>query len=98
MPRPISLVEKNGSKIFSITSVAHAGAGVAHLDQHILARRDVALAELARLRLADIGGADDELAAIGHGVARIDGKIDDHLLELVEIGFDRPEVVGLVEL
>ena len=41
---------------------------------------------------ADIGGAQRELAAIGHGVARVDHEIDDHLLELRDVGLDLPEV------
>ncbi len=55
------------------------------------------MAEAARFSLADIGSADGELAALGHRIARIDGEVDDHLLELMEIGPDRPEVARLVE-
>ena len=36
--------------------------------------------------------AHDDLAAVRHRVARIDDEIDDHLLELIEIGLDQPEI------
>ncbi len=39
--------------------------------------------------------AQRELAAERHGVARIDREIDDHLLELADVGLDRPEVAHL---
>ena len=34
----------------------------------------------------------DDAAALAHRVARIDDEVDDHLLELVEVGLDQPEV------
>ena len=48
MPRPTSFVEKNGSKIFSMTSGLHAGAGVGDLDHHVVAGGDPVLAEGAQ--------------------------------------------------
>src|SRR6185437_15666970 len=77
---------------------AHAGAGIAHFDQDIFAGGDMLLAELARGRLIDIGGADKELAAIRHGVARIDGEVPDNLLELMQVGLDGPEIAPGLEL
>ena len=38
-----------------------------------------------------IGGFDGELAAVGHRVARVDGDVDDGILELLRIGMDRPQ-------
>ena len=37
-------------------------------------------------------GADGELAAIRHRVARVDGEVHDHLFELDEVGLHRPEI------
>jgi hypothetical protein len=42
----------------------------------------------------DIGGAHIELAAVRHGVARIDREIDDDLLELGNVGLDRPQIAS----
>ena len=36
---------------------------------------------------SDIGGADGELAAARHGVARVDGQIHDDLLDLAGSAF-----------
>ena len=57
----------------------------------------MAQAQLARLQFAHIGRADGELAAVRHGVAGIDGEIDDDLLELMEVGLDRPQIARLIE-
>ncbi len=46
--------------------------------------RDVVLVEIR------VGGLDGEAAAVGHGVARVDGEVDDGVLELVGVGEDRP--------
>ena len=40
----------------------------------------------------------DELAAVRHGVARVDGEVHDHLLELVQVGLDRPDVAAVLDL
>ena len=45
-----------------------------------------------------IGGAQREPAAIGHGVARIDREIHDHLLELRDVDLDRPEIAPVHHL
>ena len=98
MPRPTSLVEKNGSKIFCITSGAMpVPVSLTSISTYSPGWHPV-LAERERLALGDIGGADDELTAIGHGVARIDREVDDHLLELMQVGLDGPEVAAAFEL
>ena len=76
----------------------HAGAGVAHFDQHVFAGLHAVLTEGEQVALGDIGGADRELAAVRHGVARIHRKIDDHLLELMQVRLHRPDVGAAVEL
>ena len=72
-----------------------AGAGVLDLDQHIFAERHPLVLERRALLGADIRRAQRELAAVRHGIARIDREIDDHLLELADVGLDRPEVAHL---
>ena len=47
---------------------------------------------------ADIGGAHRQRAAIRHGIARIDGEIDDHLLELVDVDLDQAEIAAMHDL
>ena len=53
-------------------------------------------------RAASLGGTlpvrIDELAAIRHGVAGIDREIDDHLLELVDVRLDEPQVAAVAEI
>src|SRR5262249_17383243 len=70
----------------------NAGAGILDLDEDILADRHAFILHLSALIGADIGGAQGQLAATSHGVASIDHEIDDHLLELRQVGLDRPEI------
>jgi hypothetical protein len=67
------LVVKNGSKIFSITS-GDAGAGVLHLDQHVVAGGMRGLAIGGALGGGDVAGAHRQRAAIRHRVAGIDRR------------------------
>ena len=53
-------------------------------------RRGVLLAE------HHVAGLDRQDACLGHGVARIDGQIQNHLLDLRRIDLDRPEARGFV--
>ena len=39
----------------------------------------------------NIGGLDGQLAALWHGVAGVDGQVDDYLLDLTRIGLDPPQ-------
>ena len=42
----------------------------------------------------DVARLDDQLAALRHGIARIDRHVDDGALELTWIGPHRPDVAG----
>ena len=53
---------------------------------------------LEALALADVAGADGEAASVGHGVAGVDGQVDDHLLELRLVGLDVPEIASRQDL
>ena len=44
---------------------------------------------------ADVRRTQGELAAKRHGITRVDGKIDDDLLELPHVGLDRPQIAHL---
>ena len=76
----------------------HAGAGILEIDQHIIDRRQRLVSERRDFTRRQIARAHRHRAAARHGVARVDGEIDDDRLELVEIGFDRPEIATVNEL
>ena len=40
----------------------------------------------------DVAAGNDELAALGHGIARIDSDVDQRQLEFGNVGLDRPQV------
>jgi hypothetical protein len=63
-----------------------AGAGVCHLAGHIFARRHEMGCYRAGGLLGDVVGPDRERTTVRHRVARVDGEVDDHLLELVDVG------------
>ena len=69
----------------------HADARVRHLEHHVRARLDP---DPRRLVLADraIGRLDGQPAAVRHGVARVDGEVQEHLLDLTGIGRHGSEV------
>ena len=93
-PRPLPYFFGREERIENLAEdrFRNAGAGIADFHQHIVGRRHalgiVALALLGR----DIGRAQLQAAAVRHGVARIDREIHDHLLELRDIGLDRPQI------
>ncbi len=92
---PTSLVVKKGSKILSRTSAGMPCPVSSHLDQHVVGGRDARVLEARAFGRRDVAGAQRDLAAVGHGVARVDDEIDDHLLELVEVGLDQPQVAAV---
>ena len=72
----------------------HARAGVGDADRHILPRLHVGLRRRVALVEIDVGGLDRQLAALGHGVAGVDGKIENADLELGRIGVHPPHAAG----
>ena len=64
----------------------------------VMAGRHGLVAAADRRLVDDIGGADGQGAAIRHGVARVDGEIDDDLLELALIDLDEAEVAAMHDL
>ena len=93
-----SLVVKNGSKIFSFTS----GVMPVPVSATSSSTYSPGLKPCSRnfwlSAVGHVGGADRELAAVRHGVARIDGEVHDHLLELVQVRLDRPDVAAVTDL
>ena len=65
-----------------------AGAGVHHLDHHVAAGGDGfgAMGEGAIQR--HVAAAQREFAALLHGIARVDGEVDQHLVKLRGVGAD----------
>ena len=70
------------------------GAGVAHGNHDIVADRDLAVHARVAFVEIDVVGLERELAAIRHGVARVQGKVEDRGGELVRIDQRRPGVLG----
>ena len=72
----------------------NAGAGVADRDHHVMAWRDLAVHASVTFVEDDVAGLERKLAAVRHGVARIDGQVEDGGGELVGIDQRRPCVLG----
>src|SRR5205807_2597612 len=66
---------------------AHSFAGVAHEERRVLAFREPGPAHFAGVD-ARATGLEGQRAAVGHGVARVDREVQDHLLELSRISDD----------
>ena len=96
---PTSLVVKNGSNILPSTAGANSAAGVGHRQSAVVGDRQNVGAELGDLiGLHRIGlDGDDAAALLRHCVARVDGEVDDHLLELARVGAHRPEVAAVLD-
>src|ERR1700686_440151 len=77
---------------------AHAGAGIADRNLHILAGADVRI--LTAIFLVQVGVVRlyGELAAVRHRVAGIHRKIEDRGFQLGRIRFDRPKAAGADDL
>src|SRR5580700_11761542 len=60
----------------------HARASVCHYQEHIAADFRAWMVANISLVQVHVGGFDLQLAAHGHGIARVDGQIHDDLLDL----------------
>src|SRR5450755_2952841 len=68
----------------------HAGSGIRHANEHILARYGPRGAGGVRVIEVRIGGFDGQFSAIGHRVAGVDAKIHDRALELRRVSQGSP--------
>ena len=75
----------------------HAAAVVGDRQHDVLAGRQRNRRMGSRGVEFDVAGFDREAPALRHGVARIDRKIHDHLLDLAAVGLYEPEI-GCVDV
>ncbi len=94
MPLPTSLVVKKGSNTRSSSAGGMPAAGVADRDHHVIAGRDLALHARVAFVEEDVAGLERELAAIGHGIARVYCQIENGGGELIGIGQCSPRILG----
>jgi hypothetical protein len=78
--------------------VVHASAGVSHGDLDIVAGLGVVLAGHIRLREVYVLRADYESASVRHGVARVDGEVEQRALKLVRVAQHRPDTIAHAQL
>src|ERR1700674_1744624 len=71
--------------------VVHANAGVADGKHDVVARGERRVSTSEVLVEGDVGSLDGELAALRDGIARINGKVHDDLVDLAGIGADRAD-------
>ena len=92
MPLPISLVVKKGSKMWAlVASSIPCPVSLTESRMYwpgVMGGRFAASAS----SIEHLHVCTRKLAAPGHGIARIDGQIQDHLLDLSGIGFHRSEL------
>ena len=94
-PCPGPFVVKNGSNARPLHLRRHPDPGVPHGDGRVGPGRQVGVR--ARLRLPDLDGRrlHAEPPARRHRVARVDGEVDDHLLELAPVDPDPEPARGV---
>ncbi len=91
MPLPGSLVVKKGSNTRASTSWLMPDAGVGDGQAHVLAGLGPDLARNVALFEHNVRRLDYELAAAGHGIARVDGEIEHGILDLAGVRAHRPQ-------
>ena len=72
--------------------LVHAAAGVGDLEHEVVAGGGGDEDAAVVLVQLDVGGPDGERAALGHGVAGVDGEVEQHLPELARIGAQLAEL------
>ena len=96
-PRPVPLPGpfevKNGLNTLSRIAGGNAGSGIAHRDHGVAAGPDVAVHPGVVFVEKDQAGLDDQLAAVRHGVAGVEGEIEDRGGELIGIDDRRTSLV-----
>ena len=97
-PLPISLVVKNGSNSRSSVSGLIPAPRVADPDLDIVAGRHVGPRSTWGVANWTFRGPNRQLAAVGHGVARVRHEIDHDLVKLSGIGANVPDLGPRIEL
>ena len=89
---PVALVVKNGSKTCARASSAMPAPVSLNdePDEPPRPRRRDSRRQISS-PTSTSAGLDDQAAAVGHRVARVDRQVDDHLLELAGVGPDAAE-------
>ena len=70
----------------------HAGAGIGHRENNIVALRHFGVLGGIRRRQTRVGGLDREVAAMRHRIARIQCQIEQRIADLRRIGIGQPDV------
>ena len=70
--------------------VVHAVSGIGHLQRRITPRTHFQVGAILGFSRAVVERAQRELAAVGHGVTRVDREIQDGVFKLSRIGIHRP--------
>ena len=72
----------------------NADAGVGDVDFDVASRFGADVERGVLLVDHAVSDADDEVASVGHGVARVDAEVEEHLVHLGGVAHDGPDVVG----
>ena len=75
--------------------LGHANSGIADEQSDILARLKVGIRGSIGIIEKAIRRLDGELSAIGHRIARVEGQVDDRILELIGVDEAGPQAPGL---
>src|SRR6266536_4158006 len=73
-------------------------SSVAYGHEDVIPDLNRVVAIQAYAALTNVAGFDNQLAALGHGIASIDCKVHKNLLHLSGINFDRPQIGGRNEM
>ena len=68
--------------------LGHPDAAVRHGQHNVLAWTQIRQTFPSGLVNRHVGSADSKPSAVGHGIARVEREVHDHLLDLTQIGFD----------
>ena len=79
-------------------ALRNAAAGVADAQFHVIAGAEGAVGRGEYAVQMAVGGLDGELAAVGHGIARVDHQVEQGAFQLVGVGFGGPQLIGEAHL